>query len=184
MGLTCSTDCLPNARPTASTYGPMLCLHPLGVQIVCLGFPWILVNIDKKRFFKSKYLEKINKLGCVGCTASDKTKKNKLVSSRGVTLIFFKYRPFDQFSAFALRECVFCRSTELLVAHQTFSGILNVVGARDARVRCEGVNQPSAIARGDARSQTILMKTYQSYSQVQRGRAPNISAACSSSIIF
>ena len=31
--------------------------YPLGVQIVCLGFPWILINIDIF-FFNLKILEK------------------------------------------------------------------------------------------------------------------------------
>ena len=55
-GFVCSTDCLRNAWPTASTCGPMLWEHStvlqqwLGIQIVWLGFRWIHRNIDKKYF--------------------------------------------------------------------------------------------------------------------------------------
>ena len=33
--------------------------HPLCLQIVCLGFRWICINIDKKCFEKSEHLKKI-----------------------------------------------------------------------------------------------------------------------------
>ena len=61
----------------------------------------------------------------------------------GVTLNFFNYRPFDQFSAFALRECVFCRST----VGRTPDFFRDSECCRSARVRCERVDQPSPIAR-------------------------------------
>ena len=32
--------------------------HSLGVQLVCLGCLWILINVDKKYFFKSENFEK------------------------------------------------------------------------------------------------------------------------------
>ena len=44
-----STDC---AQCWASTV--LAFNHPLGVQIVCLGFLWIVINVDKKCFFKSE----------------------------------------------------------------------------------------------------------------------------------
>ena len=50
-GFPCSTGYLPNAGPTTSTCGPNAVLqfnHRLGVQIICLGFLWILRNVDKK----------------------------------------------------------------------------------------------------------------------------------------
>ena len=48
-----STDCLPNAGPTASTCGPMP-WEPssyLGMRKVCLGFPRIHRNIEEKYLF-------------------------------------------------------------------------------------------------------------------------------------
>ena len=48
-----STDCLPNAGPTASTCGPMP-WEPsshLGILKVCLGFPRIHRNIEEKYLF-------------------------------------------------------------------------------------------------------------------------------------
>ena len=49
-GFACSTDCLPNAGQRHQLWpGTVLTLsHPLGVQIVCLGYLWIFRNVDKR----------------------------------------------------------------------------------------------------------------------------------------
>ena len=75
-GFACSTDCLPNAGLTASTCDPILRLHlphPLGVQIICLGYLWILRNVDKKCFLNLKILKKIKSCSA-GYIASYKLK--------------------------------------------------------------------------------------------------------------
>ena len=67
--------------------GLMLTLgHPLVVQIVCLGYLWILRNIDKKIFFKSENFEKIAIMICViHCFIENKIPK--MMASHGAPLI-------------------------------------------------------------------------------------------------
>ena len=93
-GFACSTDCLPNAGPTSSTCGLMLCQHsshPLGVQIVCLGYLWILRNVDKKYFFKSENFEKIEIIIC-GIHCFIQNKIAKLIIPRSPFNLYFYFR--------------------------------------------------------------------------------------------
>ena len=61
--------------------------HPLGQYTVCLGYSWILINVDNFFFFKSK-----NSKNCFKSVSAllHCKKKRKLISSHGPALVIDK----------------------------------------------------------------------------------------------